>query len=274
MTDELIVDQLNSVNHLVHQGHWALYNGGDLPQTLLSHEAVARVLEGPSVLTHEAEEIGVAGTADRIDRTAWTDAGWGGAFDFATALHSSATPVAQPRQVAAIRAAACTTGIVEHYPAAPTVPPLNAHALLEMVYDAKLAELREPLQFFLCVIDVDDLESGWYVPVEGKLNLFAVNVPEIDLNRIIPISFGRAGFKVQAVGIIAAVDASLTMRDARWYSRVAIEGGSALAWFEVSASNTGVSLRGNYAVERELTRILSLDEEQAVLLGAVAVGSR
>ncbi|MBM0236167.1 hypothetical protein JNW88_01765 [Micromonospora sp. ATA32] len=165
-------------------------------------------------------------------------------------------------------------GIEEHYPPAPTAPPLSRYSLLTVLDTARLGEAPWPIETAVAVISVDDMIPGWY-RWDGRPWPNAEPLPDATaFERIAPVAFGRAGYDVQALVIIAAIDPRLAALRSRAYARLLVTGGAVLSRLEGAASDAGLSSRGNYAVDRSIGARLGVAADSVLPVGAVALGSR
>lgn len=286
MTDAEVILDLSQEAQLVHERNaWAVYCGGDRPLVHLDAGQLDECLNYPERSSQVGQQLidaGVlvptGGEPARFERATWASRGWNAAFDLAVAFHGSdvdavvsAGPPARIRRDASV---GTVRGIREHYPAAPTASPLARESLRRCFESADLPPWSGSADIAVAAISVDDVVPGWYRP-DGTPWPGAGPLPsEGELERMVPVAFGRAGFAVQAVVIVMIVDEDLMSVRARDYTRLLTKGGAVLSHIEGAASDAGISSRGNYAVDQSLGDRLGIATDHLIMIGAVALGAR
>ena len=262
-------DRLPPAVQLVYEdGNWAIYDGADNARSVVGPAGLPECLSAAGGVTSSDEDPAP------YDRASWASRGWSAAYDFAVSLHRSADPIALARPVGGTGPPGAARGIVEHYPPAPSAPPLRRDKLLSYLRQVQPHDAAPPVELAVAAIAVDGMAPGWYRWDGSEWPGAALGLAAADLDRISPVAFGRAGYFVEALVILAAVQPDLEMLGARAYARLLVTGGSVLSRLEGIACDAGLSCRGNYAVDASVGDSLGIAAGHLLLIGAVALGGR
>lgn len=282
-----------SVQFVCEQGGWTAYDGtADPPRQLTAFELIAclrATLDGPTTINRASAGEPVVTPAHLVesgllvapgarsapyDRAAWAARGWNVAFDLAVSAYNSIERVKSPRLVRSAALPGNSGEIQESYPAFPTSPPLSRAMLVKLISGAWIADPHDCFDVAIAALSVKGMDPGWYRQ-DGSPWPGAARMPETaELERLAPVTYGRAGYVVKALLFVLAVDSRIEQLTPTAYVRVLVRGGFLVSRIEGAASDEGLSCRANYAVAGDVGDWLGLAASGLLPIGAVALGSR
>ncbi len=284
--------RLASTVHLAHQdGAWHAFGaivGGRTQLAAAELEACLWLLRHESVDPEPMHDrlIGLGilvpdghGTEGRSRRTAWSGRGWSAAFDFVVDLYARDVAARPPAWRDNAPSGGVVQPITDPFPGTPSAPALSSGRLHELLAAPRVGASERGLVIVVAALAVRGLAPRWYgadlrVWPDVDPEQVAAMISSAGLRELVPVAFGRSGFPVEALMVVATHEDRLVSGGPATTARTYVDAGRAMSALEAAASDAGIAFRANYAVSPGLAHALSSSSRELVALGAVALGSR